>query len=102
MSYRSPWYPIRCDPVAIRRVWGAPGTPLSITRDGDSVVLRYEWMDVKRVVQLNATTHPKNGPRTSLGHSIGHFEGDSRPIAPRASLKTFVTTRTASSCSRSE
>jgi hypothetical protein len=66
----------RCDPVAIRRVWGAPGTPLSITRDGDSVVLRYEWMDVKRVVQLNATTHPKNGPRTSLGHSIGRFEGD--------------------------
>ena len=23
----------RCDPVAIRRVWGAPGTPLSITRE---------------------------------------------------------------------
>ena len=24
----------RCDPVAIRRVWGAPGTPLQIVRDG--------------------------------------------------------------------
>ena len=24
----------RCDPVAVRRVWGAPGTPLSITREG--------------------------------------------------------------------
>lgn len=69
-----------CDPVAIRRVWGAPGTPLSITRERDRVTLRHEWMDVKRVVHLDQRTHPKNGPRTSLGHSIGHFEGDTLVI----------------------
>jgi hypothetical protein len=66
----------RCDPVAIRRVWGAPGTPLEIVRDGGNVVLRHEWMDVRRVIHLNLKTHPANGPRTSLGHSIGRFEGD--------------------------
>jgi hypothetical protein len=66
----------RCDPVAVRRVWGAPGTPLSITREGDRVILRHEWMDVQRIVHLNQREHPKGGPRTSLGHSIGHFEGD--------------------------
>jgi hypothetical protein len=66
----------RCDPVAVRRVWGAPGTPLSITREKDRVVLRHEWMDVVRVVHLDQKEHPKNGPRTSLGHSIGRFEGD--------------------------
>jgi hypothetical protein len=66
----------RCDPVAIRRVWGAPGTPLEIARDGTSVVLRHEWMDVRRVVSMNETRHPTDGPRTSLGHSIGRFEGD--------------------------
>jgi hypothetical protein len=66
----------RCDPVGIRRVWGAPGTPLQIGRDGTNVVLRHEWMDVRRVVQMNAKEHPKNGPRGSLGHSIGRFEGD--------------------------
>lgn len=66
----------RCDPVAVRRVWGAPGTPLSITREKDRVILRHEWMDVKRTVYLDLREHPKNGPRTSLGHSIGHFEGD--------------------------
>ena len=66
----------RCDPVAIRRVWGAPGTPLEIVRDGGNVILRHEWMDVRRVVHLNLKTHPRNGPRTSLGHSIGRFEGD--------------------------
>lgn len=66
----------RCDPVAIRRVWFAPGTPLEIVRDGDRVILRHEWMDVERIVHLNLTEHPADGPRTTLGHSIGHFEGD--------------------------
>jgi hypothetical protein len=70
----------RCDPVAVRRVWGAPGTPLSITRERDRVVMRYEWMDVKRVVYLDQREHPKGGARTSLGHSIGHFEGDTLVI----------------------
>ena len=66
----------RCDPVAIRRVWFAPGTPLEIVRDDDRIVLRFEWMDVERIVHLDQTTHPADGERTSLGHSIGHFEGD--------------------------
>ena len=70
----------RCDPVAIRRVWGAPGTPLEIVRDGNDVVLRHEWMDVKRVIHMNMKEHPKNGPRGSLGHSIGHWEGDTLVI----------------------
>jgi hypothetical protein len=70
----------RCDPVAVRRVWGAPGTPLSITREKDRVILRHEWMDVQRIVHLNLREHPKGGKRTSLGHSIGRFEGDTLVI----------------------
>jgi hypothetical protein len=70
----------RCDPVAIRRVWGAPGTPLEIVRDGDNIVLHHEWMDVRRVIHMNLKDHPKNGPRSSLGHSIGHMEGDTLVI----------------------
>ena len=70
----------RCDPVAIRRVWGAPGTPLQILREGDTVVLRHEWMDVRRVVRMDMTGHPKDGPRSSLGHSTGRFEGDTLVI----------------------
>ncbi len=66
----------RCDPVAIRRVWGAPATPLEIVREGRDVVLHYEWMDVRRVVHVSASDRPKNGPRTSLGYSIGRFDGD--------------------------
>jgi len=70
----------RCDPVSVRRAWGAPGTPLSITREKDRVILRHEWMDVKRTIHLNLRDHPKDGPRTSLGHSIGRFEGDTLVI----------------------
>jgi len=70
----------RCDPVAIRRVWGAPGTPLEIVREGDDIVLRHEWMDVRRVIHMNMKAHPKDGKRGSLGHSIGHMEGETLVI----------------------
>ena len=70
----------RCDPVAIRRVWGAPGTPLEIVRQGTDIVLHHEWMDVRRIVHMNMKTHPKGGARSSLGHSIGHMEGDTLVI----------------------
>ena len=70
----------RCNPVAIRRVWGAPSTPLEIVRDGDDVVLHHEWMDVRRVVHTNMKDHPNDGPRSSLGHSIGRMEGDTLVI----------------------
>jgi hypothetical protein len=70
----------RCDPVAIRRVWGAPATPLEIVRDGADVVLHHEWMDVRRLVRTNVRSHPKDGARSSLGHSIGRFDGDTLVI----------------------
>jgi hypothetical protein len=70
----------RCDPVALRRVWAAPGTPLEILRDGRNVVVRHEWMDVRRTVSMDAKEHPKNGRRSSLGHSIGRFEGETLVI----------------------
>jgi hypothetical protein len=70
----------RCDPVSIRRVWFAPGTPLSIRRNGDKIILGHEWMDVERVVHLDLAAHPAEGPRTTLGHSIGRFEDDTLVI----------------------
>ena len=84
----------RCDPVAIRRVWGAPGTPLEIVRDGSDVVLHHEWMDVRRVVHMNTKTHPANAARTSLGHSIGHWDGDTLVVEtasyPKGVLNQYV------------
>ncbi len=70
----------RCDPVGIRRAWGAPGTPMAIAREGADVVIRHEWMDIRRVVHMNMKDHPRGGPRTSLGHSIGRLDGDTLVI----------------------
>jgi hypothetical protein len=65
----------RCDPVGIRRAWGAPGTPLEIVRAGNDVVLHHEWMDVRRVIHMNAAGHPADAKGSTLGHSIGRFDG---------------------------
>jgi hypothetical protein len=37
-------------------------------------------MDVKRVIHMNMKTHPKDAKRTSLGHSIGRWDGDTLVI----------------------
>jgi len=49
-------------------------------RDGANSVLHHGWLDVRRVVHLDMKDHPKGGPRSALGHSIGRFDGDMRVI----------------------
>jgi hypothetical protein len=68
--------------VAIRRVWGAPGTPLAISRDGEDIVIRYEWMDAERVIHMNqaAPSAQANTEPSILGYSIGRFEDDTLVI----------------------
>ena len=70
----------RCDPVAVARVWQAPSTPLEIVRNGNDIILHHEWMDVRRIIHMNTKSHPKDGAHSSLGHSIGHWEGDTLVI----------------------
>ena len=55
-------------------------TPLEIIRSGGDVVLQHEWMDVRRTVHMSMQAHPKDSARTSLGHSIGHFDGETLVI----------------------
>jgi hypothetical protein len=66
----------RCEPVAIRRGWFAPGTPMAIRQDGDDIIIQHEWMDIVRVVHMNEATVPAGTPETILGYSRGHWEGD--------------------------
>jgi len=70
----------RCEPVAIRRAWGAPGTPLSISMQGDDVLIKHEWMDVERLVHMNQDSAPEGTQPTILGYSVGSFEGDTLVI----------------------
>jgi hypothetical protein len=50
--------------------------PRRITRTANTIEFHYEFLDVSRTVYLNQKTHPTNGKRTHIGHSIGWFEGD--------------------------
>ncbi len=66
----------RCEPVAIRRAWGAPGTPMALRQSGADIIIQHEWMDVERVVHMNETAAPAGTPETILGYSRGRMEGD--------------------------
>lgn len=85
----------RCEPVAIRRGWGAPSTPLAIERRGDDVIIRHEWMDIERVIHMNQDEVPAGTPNTILGYSRGHFDGDTLVIEStnftQGVLNQFVT-----------
>lgn len=63
-----------CNPIGIRRVWFAPGTPTEVVLDNDRIVIRHEWMDVERIVYLNADDYRTDVPRRTFGHSIGRLE----------------------------
>jgi len=66
----------RCEPVAIRRAWFAPGTPMAIEQDGDDIIIRHEWMDVARRIHMNVAQTPENETESILGYSRGRWEGD--------------------------
>jgi hypothetical protein len=65
-----------CSPVSPQRLWGNPVQPVEIVREGDQIVLRFEFMDAVRTVHLNAPAPPTSGPRTVLGSSSGRFDGE--------------------------
>ncbi len=74
---------LRCDTIGVRRVWFAVGTPLQITRDGDRVHIRAEWMDAERTVHLDVAEFPEPLPAGTLGYSIGRFDGSTLVIDTR-------------------
>ncbi|MDG2088940.1 MAG: DUF6152 family protein [Arenicellaceae bacterium] len=66
---------LRCNPASNIRAWGAPGLPSSISRQGDEIHIRHEFMDVHRVIQFDGTGYSDPAP-TDLGYSIARFEDD--------------------------
>jgi hypothetical protein len=69
-----------CSPVSPQRLWANPAQPFEIVRDGDRVVLKYEFMDAVRVVHLNRDAPPADAARSVLGVSVGRFEGEALVI----------------------
>ena len=49
----------------------------------DRVIIRDEWFDAERIVFTDGRAHPADGERTRLGHSVGHWEGDTLVVDTR-------------------
>ena len=70
---------LECSPVSIRRLWGNNDLT-EIEQTADSVIIRHEWMDAVREVNLMLNQHPENLEPRLLGHSIGWYEDDTLVI----------------------
>jgi hypothetical protein len=65
----------RCLPAGIPRLHSFGLFPLQIVQTPKQVIILYEYMNVFRVIPLNAK-HPDDAEPTYLGDSVGHWEGD--------------------------
>lgn len=67
---------LRCEGGSPVRNWGAPGLATAITRKGTDIIIQHETMDIRRTVHMDMKSHPAGIRSSEMGHSIGHFEGD--------------------------
>ena len=49
--------------------------PMQIEQQQDRVIIRYEYWNAVRTIYLDGRSHPQGQPATRLGHSVGHYEG---------------------------
>jgi Family of unknown function (DUF6152) len=71
---------IYCDPASPVRFWVNVNEPFEIKRETDRVVIDHQFMDSRRVVYLDGRPPAADAPRSSMGHSLGRFEGDALVI----------------------
>ena len=65
----------RCLPAGIPRTIMLGLFPQQIIQTSKQIVMLYEYMNVYRVIPLNAK-HPDDLLPSYMGNSVGHFEGD--------------------------
>jgi hypothetical protein len=65
---------LECSPVSIRRLWGNNDLT-EIEQTADLVIIRHEWMDAVREVDLTLDQHSESLEPRELGYSIGWYEG---------------------------
>ena len=65
----------RCLPAGIPRLYSFGLFPVQIAQTPKQIIILYEYMNVFRVIPLNAQ-HPEDAEPTYLGDSVGHWEGN--------------------------
>jgi hypothetical protein len=66
---------VRCLPPGTPRLISVSLFPVQIVQTPKQVIFLYEYMNVFRVIPLNAK-HPDDMEPTYMGDSVGHWEGD--------------------------
>jgi hypothetical protein len=67
---------IDCDPASPVRLWINVNEPFEIKREADRVVIAHRYLDTVRTVYLDERDPPESVPRSTMGYSTGHFDGD--------------------------
>lgn len=73
--------------------------PMEFLRRGDDIVLSFEEDDNERLIHMNADPGDAPDVHSMLGHSLGHWEGDTLVVATtnlEASVLDFLGTPTSS------
>ncbi len=71
-----------CSPVSQVRAWGMPTQPTLISQEGGDILIRHEWMDVRRLIDM-PPYDDSTQPPAILGHSRGEWVDGALVITSR-------------------
>lgn len=66
---------VRCEPKGMPAIVDPP-YPMEISDQGEIIIIRQEEFDTVRTIHMNPEAAPADPPPSLLGHSLGHWEGD--------------------------
>lgn len=77
---RADWDPLdnfatRCEPEGMPRIMMNPN-PFEFVNQGSEITLRSQLYAVDRTIHLDRPASPEDAPASSLGYSLGHWEGN--------------------------
>ena len=85
-----------CVPASWTRIWWNPNVVVQVTQDADHVRLRYEFMDLDRVIPLAAEGGPRDAlgidGLPTLGRSVAWYDGDTLVIDSSDYERGYVAT----------
>jgi len=65
---------LECSPSSILRGWSEPSGISEVTQSGDQIVIKHEFMDTVRVINMDTREHPSDIEPSMTGHSVGWYE----------------------------
>jgi hypothetical protein len=74
---------IYCDPASPVRFWINVNEPFEIKLEPDRVIVEHRYLDAVRTVYLDAGNPSNAVPRSTMGYSTGHFDGNALIVRTR-------------------